>query len=280
MAASANNGLDDLAVAISNLKKPNFPTYLGRFLRTLSAYDNLLVLAYREEQRPIILYKESKWPVVFANLDEYQGGAYLLDPLFHLHMDQVEPGMYRMRDVAPDQFKRSAYYHQYYKATTLIDEIAFYAYTPGQYTVSACVGRTAPSNRPFPRRAIANLRSYEPVICSLIGNHWESLGTPAANSRAAATDDNALAGKLAEAASQMSGLRLSRRQAQVALMILQGHSSRSIAMSLGISHHTAKVHRKQLYAKCGISSQAELFALMLPVMGEFFDGDALPAVPA
>ena len=64
------------------------------------------------------------------------------------------------------------------------------------------------------------------------------------------------------------GVGLSRRQAEVALMILRGHSSVSIGLGLGISPQTVKVFRKQLYRKCGISSQAELFTLLLPLLGQ------------
>ena len=56
-------------------------------------------------------------------------------------------------------------------------------------------------------------------------------------------------------------------QAEVALLILRGHSSVSIGLRLGISPQTVKVFRKQLYRKCGISSQAELFALLVPLLG-------------
>jgi DNA-binding CsgD family transcriptional regulator len=59
----------------------------------------------------------------------------------------------------------------------------------------------------------------------------------------------------------------------VALMILRGHSSMSIGLRLGVSAQTVKVFRKQLYARCGISSQAELFALMMPLL----KGRELPA---
>ena len=41
----------------------------------------------------------------------------------------------------------------------------------------------------------------------------------------------------------------------------------SIALKLGVSPQTVKVFRKQLYQRCGISSQAELFSLMLPLLG-------------
>ena len=60
--------------------------------------------------------------------------------------------------------------------------------------------------------------------------------------------------------------RLSEREAEVPQLILQGHSSKVIARMLGNSPETVKVFRKQLYQRCGISSQAELFALMLPLL--------------
>ncbi|MFD1807210.1 helix-turn-helix transcriptional regulator [Gemmobacter lanyuensis] len=62
------------------------------------------------------------------------------------------------------------------------------------------------------------------------------------------------------------GIRLSRRQAEVALLILRGHSTQSIGLRLNLSPQTIKVFRKQLYAKCGLTSQAELFALMVPLL--------------
>jgi DNA-binding CsgD family transcriptional regulator len=49
---------------------------------------------------------------------------------------------------------------------------------------------------------------------------------------------------------------------------LRGHSSVSIGLRLGLSAQTVKVFRKQLYRRCAISSQAELFALMLPLLRE------------
>ena len=52
----------------------------------------------------------------------------------------------------------------------------------------------------------------------------------------------------------------------VALLILKGHSSVSAALRLGVAAQTVKVFRKQLYSRCRISSQAELFALMLPLL--------------
>ncbi len=68
-------------------------------------------------------------------------------------------------------------------------------------------------------------------------------------------------------AAARQGIALSPRQAMVALLILRGHSTPSIALKLGVSPQTVKVFRKQLYQRCGISSQAELFSLLLPLLG-------------
>ena len=73
--------------------------------------------------------------------------------------------------------------------------------------------------------------------------------------------------RLIEALETAHDVRLSKRQAEVALLILRGHSSVSIGLRLGISPQTVKVFRKQLYRKCRISSQAELFNLLLPLLG-------------
>jgi DNA-binding CsgD family transcriptional regulator len=46
-------------------------------------------------------------------------------------------------------------------------------------------------------------------------------------------------------------------------LVLLGHSSESIGVAFGISPRTVKIHRKNIYAKLGIGSQAELFALFM-----------------
>jgi DNA-binding CsgD family transcriptional regulator len=46
-------------------------------------------------------------------------------------------------------------------------------------------------------------------------------------------------------------------------MVLRGHSSEAIALRLGISTGTVKVHRRNVYRKLGISSQTQLLSVYL-----------------
>jgi DNA-binding CsgD family transcriptional regulator len=45
--------------------------------------------------------------------------------------------------------------------------------------------------------------------------------------------------------------------------VLRGHSSEAIGDALGIASGTVKIHRKNIYAKLGIGSQAELISMFL-----------------
>lgn len=57
--------------------------------------------------------------------------------------------------------------------------------------------------------------------------------------------------------------RLTHREIEVALMILTGHSTRSMVRQLGVSPATAKVHRRNLHRKLSISAQATPFLLIM-----------------
>lgn len=54
--------------------------------------------------------------------------------------------------------------------------------------------------------------------------------------------------------------RLSVRECEVYELLIAGCSSEAIALRLGISRHTVKDHRKQIFRKMRIGSLAELFA--------------------
>jgi len=53
-------------------------------------------------------------------------------------------------------------------------------------------------------------------------------------------------------------LLLSRREQQVANMVVEGLTNQEIAGKLGVSAHTVKNHLFRIYEKLGISSRMEL----------------------
>lgn len=251
-----------LAEAIANLNSSRFPESLNAWLKSCVPYDNITILAYFPNQPPVSVMFESHQPKVHENINEiYLAGAYLLDPFHDLHFKNATPGVYRLSDIAPDKFRRNQYFLEYYSSTTMVDEFAFVSHPSPGISLHVCLGRDANSNRRFSSREISVANRIAPIVETLTTRHWNDL----------TADNNETGGEFATALiyslNQSLGIQLTTRQAEVALLVLQGHSSVSIGLKLGISYQTVKVFRKQLYRKCAISSQAELFKLMLPILG-------------
>ena len=255
-----------LAQAIASLHSDHFAGDLCRWLASELAYDNITTLAYYQDCAPVSLLVQSRQPQVHLNLDEvYLKGAYLLDPFHDLHIRQVAAGLYRLDDIAPDQFHRNRYFLDYYRRTTMVDEVAFVSYPAGPsggVSLHLCLGCDGFSNQRFSARDIRAARRISPLVVTLTQGHWRDLTSQGESA------ENGLIAKLIAALKTRHDIALSPRQAEVAVLVLRGHSSVSIGLKLGISPQTVKVFRKQLYKRCAISSQAELFQLMLPLLGE------------
>ncbi len=250
-----------LGAAIAALKGDLFEARLHDWLNRCLEIDNITILAYYQNRAPSVIYTQAADPQVYAQLDTvYVDGAYLLDPFHELHVKRAPKGVYRLRDIAPDQFHRNPYYTIYYRSTTLIDELTFVSYPGKGVSLHICLGRDATSNRKFSSRDAEIAQRIAPIAVGLAEVHWSGL------SSSGDFKDSEVAQRLIDAAKAEHGVSLSGRQAAVALLILRGHSSASIGLRLGISPQTVKVFRKQLYRKCMISSQAELFSLMMPLL--------------
>jgi DNA-binding CsgD family transcriptional regulator len=59
------------------------------------------------------------------------------------------------------------------------------------------------------------------------------------------------------------GRGLSAREAAVCARIVTGYSNEAIALDLDLSFHSVRTYRRRAYAKLNVTSQSELFALIL-----------------
>lgn len=249
-----------LARVIATLGRPGFEDAMWQMLLALARPDNMLVLAYSDAGPALELFRQAGDETVFARLQStYMTGAFRLSPFYGLHLQRAEEGLYRLRDIAPDAFQRSRFYLEYFGQTTIIDELAFTVWLGAGLSLNLFLGRDGQSGKVFSTAEIAACRRIAPVVAELARTHW-----PVPKLAAQPVKDTPAL--LAAEARRVLGIGLSPRQAQVALLILKGHSTLSIGLNLGLSPQTVKVFRKQLYQRCGISSQGELFSLLLPVL--------------
>ncbi|HEX7072445.1 MAG TPA: helix-turn-helix transcriptional regulator [Hyphomicrobiaceae bacterium] len=182
-------------------------------------------------------------------IDDYLKGPFVLDPFYSHALMERKSSFGAMRDLSPDHFHKSEFYRQHYHLTNIADEIGIFFGLDPAVTAVLSITREK-SQRLFSRAEKTLFAAMAPVIETLGRKIWQS-------DRRARPD--ALESRMESAFAEFGKRVLSRREMEVATLILRGHSSLSIGNILDISAGTVKIHRKNIYAKLNISSQAELF---------------------
>lgn len=232
-----------------------------RMMQALVRFDHIVVFAYSGAERPIDLYStfDRDEHVVFVAL--YQLGPYLLDPFYHTARAK-RGGVFRMRELAPDRFFSSEYYRTYYMKTGLAEEVGFFVTAGDGTTVVLSLMRREKSG-PFPAVDFALLRKAEPLVAIMVRRYWPKLAHRFETAASGSRRSRKATGPSQATDAVWQGLKLSAREAAIVELVLQGHSSESIGLKLGIATGTVKVHRRNVYRKLGISSQTQLLSIYL-----------------
>lgn len=238
-------------------------SFFGRFRRLMRAklrMDTFLLMRLTPRAVPDFLGIWLRRDVLRQNaLVDYADGFYRLDPFYQFRSVPRDGALYRLADIAPDRFFSSEYYLQYYRDTGLCDEIGLLCPLPGGAMAHLSLSR-ARTTGPFRRREMRCLRHHAPVLLELLAQHCASTPPPA--TCVPEIPQSSLPEMIRDQVTQMQDVALTRREAEVAALVMQGHSNRSAALILSVSRETCKVHRRNLYRKLGISSQRDLFGML------------------
>lgn len=192
-------------------------------------------------------------------LDRYLAGPYLLDPLYQLALRTEKPSMCRFRDTQPDRFHSSEYYRQYVERTHLVDEMDFLLGVSDSSALVLVCGRT---EKRFTRVELNRLRLIEPLVQSAMQRIWDSRDSEATRGN----DEHGMHRRLTACFENFGEDTLTQREREITQLLLRGHSSKSIARELGIAPGTVMVHKRNLFAKLGITSQYELFSSFIDAL--------------
>ncbi len=250
---------DQIAQIIAAEDTTQFPVILVEALRHVVRFDYSVSFAYRGEERPICTYDTFTPEQRIVYVTDYQEGPYLLDPFYQVCAERIDPGLYRLREIAPDRFYHSEYYRSYYRRTGLAEEIGFLVALPHDMMLVISLMR-AGANAPFSDRDMSKLRRMEPIVHASSQRHWRCLGYLRGYNGEEKTALPLLDLQVTNAFENFGEGVLTRRERDVVRMVLRGHSSESIGRHFQITTGTVKIHRKNTYAKLGISSQSELFS--------------------
>ena len=262
---------NQLAAIMPEIGSERLPSLLVCMLKSLVAFDNAVILHYRHDEQPLLLYNDVPPLALEKQIDKFVNGAFLLDPFYRAAVDDHASGLHRLSDLAPIGFEKTEYYRSYFRYTEIKDEIGFIIHLSAGQFINISMGRISFSQR-FNPTDISVLEDIAEVIETICKLQWSAKNGPQQ------VPENKLPGQLDSALKHFGTAYLTDRETQVVQLFLHGHSTKSIAERLGISPETVKLHRKNSYAKLDVSSQAELFHLFidsLASLSNYSGGDPL-----
>jgi DNA-binding NarL/FixJ family response regulator len=111
----------------------------------------------------------------------------------------------------------------------------------------------------FSKAELDRLTLIAEVVYASLNNIWRRW-----DGSATATDRNeSLHHRLTRCFENFGDSKLTGRERQITQLLLRGHSAKSVARELRIAPGTVMVHKRNLFAKLGITSQYELFSLFI-----------------
>lgn len=217
------------------------------------------LLAFHRDAPPEVIHHSLAPQRARHYLDRYLAGPYLLDPLYQLALRDDKPTLCRFRDTQPDRFRSSEYYRQYVERTHLADEMDFLFAAGKDSALVLICGRT---ERRFSSTELARLRRIEPIVQAAMQRIWASRDSLTIKQNV----NRAMHARLTACFENFGEDDLTQREREITQLLLRGHSSKSIARELGIAPGTVMVHKRNLFAKLGITSQYELFSRFIDAL--------------
>ena len=246
---------------IEAIGSPSYPTELAGLLRLAVPYSYTVVFGYLGAARPLALFDDFPASKRKVFVTDYLIGPYLLDPFYLAANRAMAPGLYRLRDLAPDRFYQGEYYRSYYARTGLAEEIGFYIDVAPTTVIVVSLMR---AERAFSSKDIRALQDLVPVVLASAKRHWAGMSDHHATKMSANEGADT---KVEQSFASFGQGILTPREREIVEHTLKGHSAEAIGNILKISSGTVRTHRRNVYAKLRITSQGELFSKFIQALG-------------
>lgn len=242
---------------VDALHSSAFAAALVRLIQRQVAFDCALLLGVG--QRPLYLYDNLNHQRALL-FDRYLTSHFSQDP-FMLALEQgLGAGVWTLAQVSQGRLDPE-YRHHFYQATGWQEEVGLILPVREGFTLMLFLGRLD-KRRVLSRSELARLEQLFPLVHSLCRQQWrEEVPLLAQSPQQSGSPD--LKAAVERAMVSVGGDRLTRRERQLAGLLLQGLDTGEIAEALGIGDGTVKNHRKHLYGKLHLRSRSDLFRLFL-----------------
>ncbi len=251
-----------LGSLVTRIDSDQFWPALATFLRKVGPFDSWVALIYQNGHPPIVLYEGDSDGTEDALFIKYVNSLYVLDPFYQFSLSQITPGLYRIDDVAPEHFRETEYFRRYFVHNVVADEVQFLIPLRDHGVMSLSLG----GQTRFADSTIGTFCLFTPWLLPLMRLATYADCNGALRTARTATNRADLV-NLEDWLRTNASSPLTDREIQTTMLILKGHSAKAIAHKMGISPETVKIHKRNLYRKMGVSSQAGIFAQFINMAG-------------
>lgn len=255
---------DVLADLVQTIGSVSFFREIGDVIGCITPYDNLLFFLYRQDAAPMLLSNTNVDKAFQQGLENYLDHTYLLNPVYQAFKSGVTSGAYMMSDLLPDGYgdliKAVEFRVKIDTRETIgyltpgwprhTEELLLLVCLPDDAMIEVTILRDYDTG--FSKQDFGAMQQIFPVILAVFCKHW----TLANQNYTAQPSRPSLDTSFDDFGADV----LTDREKEVVKLVLTGHSSESISLRLGTSVPTIKSHRRNIYAKLKIGSQAELFS--------------------
>ena len=247
----------DLANIVAHVGEPIF------FQQVFAAIEAQVPVAlpqawlYHKDLPPKLLDHKISKEAYTSQVDEYLEGPYREDPFFKISLSAPRNNCYRLSRLITGNFEDSSYHRDYYGSTGTVDE-AIIVTRLGDGSVVNISFMRLESHGEFSGGEYNWLYSVSQVIAELIELHTRREEFVESNLLQPGVDHHIQQGFECFGTSYVS-----EREQEVLELLLRGYGADTSAERLNISLETVRRHRKSIYKKLDVNSQADLFALFI-----------------
>ncbi|MBT4520164.1 MAG: helix-turn-helix transcriptional regulator [Halieaceae bacterium] len=250
----------DISRAIATLGTDQFFPSLIEAINAQVAIDYPQVWLYHKDLPPQVLYHQIPDHAIVDQIDNYLEGPYREDPFYQTSMNQPRSKLYSMSRVSPGKLQQSQYYSEYYSYTGTVDEAIYLASLQAGNVINISMMRL-PNHGAFTDQEYDHLYLLAEPVSQLLMTHSEH-NDFASNYLIQPGIDH----QIDVAFSTFGTSLLSPREKDVLGLMLRGYSTEISAERLSIALETVRRHRKSIYRKLDVNSQADLFCLFINSM--------------
>ena len=254
-----------LAKAIAAIGTSAGPRLILSFIDHLLPFTSSLVTIFDRHRPPVVLYDDIKPERHASVVGSYVAGAYLLDPFYEHVLLSCSNRLFQLEDIQPDHFRKTEFYRNYYADTCLADEVGIAVQRRDGTYIFVSIGLDH-GDGSFSRQRCHNATFFMPIVAALLLQQWDRAPSNGDRGGEDGSRFDRAELHLFDLLKRGDFHCLTTREREIVALILKGHSSKSVARCLGIAVGTVKNHRKNLYRKLGLDSQAALFAHFLQVI--------------